>query len=817
MKFLVGCLLSALLINVFCYSYAQPASSIVKGTVLTESHTPADGATVTLLKYSDSSIVKSAICSKTGLFQFYDINPGGYIVLVHKIDYADFYSKKFDLTEATNGIDIGEITLQPLSTALKEVAITDKRDYIEVKLDKTVLNIDKSILAAGNSVFDILNTAPGVRIINNQVLFKGGQKALITINGKATSALSDEQMADLLKSYQSSMISQVELIESPSAKYDAQGGGGVINIILKKSMDIGFKANITESAAVGQDYKANTAINLNYRTQKLNLFGAFNYADNKIDRFLNLDRNVYDDGQVTNFDVDYTSATTTKNVGFNGGADYDISPTQTVGVLVHGYHNAIGIDKHNITDIRNSGVLDSDITTQSHIDRHITNLNYNFNYKGSFDKAAKSNLSADLDYSTYTRASSELLQNDFFDTTTGMPYRDPLFYTDNSPSQINIRSEKIDFLQILSKTGTLALGIKNSQVNSNNTIDFEQKADSGIYLPVPSLTDHFVYNERINAAYVSYDDQFNKTTLSLGLRGEQTNAGGESLNPNKTFNRSYFDLFPNAQITQPLGKDNQLTVGYNRRITRPNYQDLNPFVAYIDQYAYNVGNPFLNPEYINTYQATDLYLNKYKASLSMVVTNNLIAPIFLQNDSTKVYTTTNSNIGTRYQYIAEFWIPVNVTKWWNADVYLEGGYDRYVYGADSARKSTYDVTVDLTQTFNITSKLKAEVAGEYNSATYYGITQLWAQAFVRAGISQSILDNNGTIKLAVSDIFNSDRYRYSSHYLNLDLTGNEKPGTRFITATFTYRFGKQSVKSARSRVGGSFDEQKRLGGSTNDN
>lgn len=797
-------------VSVYNYSFAQTGYA-VRGKVSTDNTMPAEGATVTLLKYPDSAIVKSTICVQGGHFGFENIKPGSYMLFMHKLGYERIYTREYKVVDGD--ITIDNVTLHIESNQLGEVKITDKRDYIEVKPGKTVLDVYKSILASGNSVFDILSTAPGVRIIDNQVLLKGGQKALVAINGKAIGQLNDEQLADLLKSYQSSMISQIELIENPSAKYDAAGGGGVINIILKKNKEIGFKANITESAAYGQNYKLSTGFNFNYRTTKLNLFGGYTFADNKTPRLLDISRTI----GPTNLDERYNSTTYLKNHSFNGGADYNVGAKQTIGVLVYGYHSGAGIDKGNITYIANNGVLDSDITENSHIGRGITNLNYNLNYRGSFGKGDGTTISADLDYSTYDRGSSELLRNNFF-LASGMPYQQPVYYIDNSPSHINVRSEKLDFSQALSKTGTLGLGIKNNQVNSSNIIDFDGRVDSiPQFTPVPSLTDHFIYNERIDAAYINYNDKFKNTSLALGLRAEQTKSFSESLNPNKTVNRSYLDFFPNVQITQDISKDNSLTVNYNRRIVRPNYQDLNPFVAYIDEYSYSTGNTFLKPEYITTYSIAELFKTKYKIALSMVVTSGFFVPVFQQNDSTKVFTTTTSNIGTRHEYSLEFTLPIDITKWWAASIYMFGGYDRLDYNSGSLRVNATDFTVQATQDFTIAKGLRAEIYGSWESPTYYGIKQYRAQWESRAGISQSILNNNGSIRLAVSDIFNSDEYKYNSHYLNLDLTGREKAGSRFITATFIYHFGNQSVKNAARRVGGNVDEQNRLKGSGNEN
>jgi len=810
MDFLYRWVLTAFLVSVYCYSFAQTGYA-VKGKVSTENSVSAEGTTVTLLRYPDSTIVKSTICTQTGHFGFENIKPGNYMLFVHKIGYERIYTPEYKIVDGD--ITINNIVLHIETNQLGEVKITDKRDYIEVKPGKTVLNVDRSILASGNSVFDILSTAPGVRIIDNQVLLKGGQKALVAINGKPIGQLNDEQLADLLKSYLSSMISQVELIENPPAKYDAAGGGGVINIILKKNKEIGFKANVTESAALGQDYKLSTGINFNYRTTRFNLFGGYTFADNKTPRLLDIDRAI---GPIT-LDENYNSTTYLKTHSFNAGADYSIGAKQTVGALIYGYHSQAHFDKGNITNISNNGVLDSDITEKSHIDRGITNINYNLNYRGSFGKGDGTMLSADFDYSTYDRNSEELLRNDFF-LASGIAYQQPVFYMDNSPSNINVRSEKLDFSQALSKTGTLGLGIKNNQVNSSNVIDFNGRADTATqFTPVASLTDHFVYKERIDAAYINYSDKFNNTSLTVGLRGEQTKSFSESLNPNKTVNRSYLDFFPNLELTQDISKDNSLTINYNRRILRPNYQDLNPFVAYIDEYSYSTGNTFLKPEYISTFSVSELFKQKYKVALSMVKTSGFFVPVFQQNDSTKIFTTTTSNIGTRYEYSLEFTLPVDITKWWSASFYLYGAYDHLVYNSDSLRMRTSDFTVQVTQDFTIAQGLRLELYGSWESPTYYGIKQYYTQWESRAGISKAILNNNGTIRLAVSDIFNSDEYKYSSHYLNLDLTGREKAGSRFVTATFIYHFGNQSVKGASKRVGGNVDEQNRLKGSGNEN
>lgn len=815
MKLIFGCFFIAFMACFYGSAYGQSPASSIRGRVITGTNTSAEGATILLLAYPDSALFKAAISGKNGIFSLNNIKAGDYIVYVHKIGYAKFYSGKYHLDG--NDIETGDISLQPVGKQLNEIKITAKKDYVEVHPDKTVLNVDRNILATGNSVLDVLQTAPGVRIVDNAVLFKGGQKALVAINGKPVGAMNDEQLADMLKSYPSSMISQVELIPNPPARYDAGGAGGVINIILKKSKDEGFKANLTESASAGQDYKFNTSLNTNYRSEKFNVFANYNFAANKLPRLLDIDRNIDEAGPQTNIDVNYNSVSNIRMHNFNTGVDYSLTPKQTLGVLFYGYSTQNSIDKSSITYIRDNGARDSSITENSHVNRPIYNLNYNLNYRGSFGKDDGTTLSADFDYSIYNRRSFENVRNNFY-LPDSSQYRKPLYYTDNSPSTIHIRSERVDFNQQLTKNSSLSAGLKNSQVNSDNTIEFDQQNDtSKNFLAIPSLSDHFIYKEQINAAYGSYNDKFGKSDLTLGLRIEQTRSHGISYHPDKNVVNNYTDFFPAFQLIQDVGKDNQLTIDFNRRVDRPNYQDLNPFIGFISQYSYSTGNPFLQPMYTNTYEVSDFFKQKYRAALRMLVTTDFSSPVYEQNDSTRIVTTTYNNIGTRYAWEAEFYIPVTLTNWWSMDADIDGAYERYVFNADSAHKTTFDFNVTLNQDFTLPGGIKAQINTRYQAPLYYGTKQYQQYFVAAAGLSKAVLQNMGTVKLAVSDIFNSDLYKYTSNYRAIDLTGREKAGSRFFTLAFTYRFGKQTVKSATKRVGGNNEGQERLKGSENEN
>jgi len=810
MKIIAGFFLTVLLAVGYSRVSAQSASSAIHGKILGENSTPAEAATVEILKAQDSSAVKGTISNKDGFYSINGLEPGTYLVFVTKLNYDKIYSGPYQLTAGAD-IDAGIITLKRSSTKLGEVIITGKKDYVEVRPDKTVLNVDQNINAAGNSVYDVLSSSPGVKVNNGDVLYHGGQKALVAIDGKPV-LLTGDELVNFLKNYQSSSISRIELIDNPGAKYEAAASGGMINIILKKNQNMGSNFGFSQSAAFEDDYKFSTGLTYTLRTEKLNLFASYGFQDNKVPHTISNSRQIVTNGQVYNFDIDYIAHLKAVNNNFNVGADYEFTKGQTIGFLVNGYYNHTPIDKNNSTAISTNGQRDSTINTASSINRNISNISYDVSYHGNLDKAGNGVLSGNADYADYHRHSGESLQNDFFDAA-GQTDSNPILYQDNSPSHITIRSANLDFTQRFSTAFGLEAGVKSSKVNSDNYIDFNQLVN-GAYTPVPDLTDHFIYDERIDAAYLGFESKFNKTTLSVNVRDEHTRSSAFSVNPNRQVDSSYNDLFPNVQISQQLDKNNLLTAFYKRTIRRPDYQDLNPFVGYVDQFFYSTGNPFLKPEYINTYQLSDLVADKYKISLMMLVTDHFFNTVFEQDNITKVYTSTKANLGTHYQYQVEFNLPVTITPWWNISATVDIFHEKYGYTLDTvSSKLTNGANIYLSQTFKLSKRLTLQLYDQYESSSYYVISQYQPLFYMNAGISYSILHGKGTFRLAASDIFNTDYNKYRTTYANLNITERDQLSTHFITATFSYHFGSSSPRTRSN----STDEQKRLGNGNNEN
>jgi len=779
-----------------------------------ENKEAAEAATVVLLKAADSSVVQSGLANAAGNFEFANIAPGAYLLLATSIGCNKVYSNPYKVLEGQN-ISVENIVLKRVSNQLQEVNVVAKRPYIEVKPGKIVLNIQNSLTAEGNSAYDILRQSPGVHVnsTNEALMISGRQPALVTIDGKPTNLTGDD-LVNLLRSMQSSTIDQIEMITSASAKYDASGGG-IINIISKKGTNIGTNGTITLGGGYGKYYKSRAGITFNNRTAKLNIFGNYTFDDNKTNRYINTNRNIIYKDVLSNYNVDYNNIQKTYNHNFKLGADYLISPKQTIGVLVSGIVREDNFLKNNDLKISNQRQLDSVIIAKSKLDRGSSFFNYNINYNGTLDKSGK-NLSADVNYSTYHRHSNEYITNNFY-TPAGAKYRDSLQLENLSPSDIRIWTSKVDYVNPFSKTSRLEAGVKYNHVQSDNNLVFGPLVNN-TYQPDPKYTNRFIYTEIVSAAYLNYVNKIGQLNITAGLRAEKTSTTGNSLGidqANRVSNENnYFNLFPQVQFNYEVDKKNVLNLSYNRGIQRPDYQAINPFLSYTDLYDYVAGNPNLKPEYTNSIQLSHTYNDKFITTLYYNVTNDAYDfPVYEQNDSSKVNITIKRNFGRIFVYGATFYAPIQFNNWWSGSFSLDAMYQRYtayaIYG--NFNRGKQDIIFNTTQNFTLSSTITAELSGMYETPTLYGINELKQQYTVNAGIGKQVFNKRGNLKLSVIDIFNSDRYRYNVRYQNVDLTGIDKRETRRVMINFTYRFGKTSVKSASKHNTGSDDEQRRTG------
>jgi iron complex outermembrane receptor protein len=807
MKFIFGCLLTAFIGCFYNNLYAQVPAASIQGKVITETQAPAEAASIVLINSRDSSIVNAATVNNEGAFKFVMITPGSYLLIISKVGYHKLYAGPYQVA-AGNALAVADIVLTPVTKQLSEVTVLSNRPAIEFKPGTVTLNVANSLSAAGSSAYDILKQSPGVRVDENSITIAGRQSALITIDGKPTNLTGDD-LTGILRSMQAATIDKIELITGGSAKYDASGGG-IINIVLKKGKNTGFNATYTATGGYGTHYKANTGITFNNRTDKFNVFGTYNYSNNENFHELMTNRIINDGGLQSNYLVDYNSLLHNSDNNFSFGTDYYISKTQTIGFFVNGDVRDDGITKNNNLKISNQGVPDSVITANSHLNRHISKLNYNVNYNGKLDDKGTT-LSADFNYTTYDRSSAEFITNDFFNAA-GDVYRDPLLLENLSPSKIRIWLSKIDFSDPLTKTSKLEAGFQYNNTSSDNNFVFGPLVD-GQYQSDPGVSNHFIYTEDVTAGYVNYQNAWGRYELTTGLRAEQTMTQGNSVTANSIVSNNYLDFFPNARLSYKIDDKSMLSASYNRGILRPAYKDVNPFLYYIDLYDYSSGNPNLKPEYTNSVELTYSRDKSFSATLySRTITNAYEFDFYQQNDATKVNVDIRENVGNEYNYGIRFIAPVTFTRWWNADFNVDASYQRYVAYPQNGNldKGTQDIIFSSAQHFILGKTITAEISGRYETPTFYGINQFKSNYFVNAGIGKQLFNRRATLRLNVSDVFNTLRDRAHTDYQNLNLTTLNKNESQVARLTFTYRFGKSTQKATIHRTGNE-DEQKRIG------
>lgn len=783
----------------------------VNGTVLDEQRKPIEYATVGLFKASDSTLVKTAMTTPEGKFSFPNIVAGSYYIKINMMGYQIYKGKSFVVAETT--LNLPDILLKSDSKTLNTVSVTAVKPLLERKADKMVMNVENSSVAVGSSALEVLKRAPGVTVDqNDKISMQGKQGVLIMLDGKQT-YMSQTDVANLLRNMQSSEIETIELITNPSSKYDASGNSGIINIKTKRSRNGGINGSFNAGTAYGKNLRGNTGLNLNYRTKGVNVFGSYNFNKGTRTNLINIDRIA----KSTNTDPDtYFSQKggddrDFENNNFKVGVDFFLNKHNTIGLLANGYLNSGAEKANNHTYIGKSFTqTDSTLTTSNLQKSSYRNLAYNLNYKATLDTTGQE-LSADVDYSRYnSRDRADLVNELLF--PNGSAAKPTGRLRNNSPSTIDIKAAKVDYTLPINKTTKFEAGVKSSWVETDNDLRAEEWKNN-VWQNDVRRSNRFVYNENVNAAYANFNKQFKQTNVQLGLRMEQTNSKGNLITANNVVARSYWDFFPTIYVQQTLSKNHQLGASYGRRIDRPSYDALNPFIYFLDEYTYNKGNPFLKPQYTNNYELNYTLKQKYFLNLGYSVINDAITEVILPNTEQKALYQTNENLETQTVLSANLTVPVKIKKWWtmsnNLNVF-HMAFETPNLNGETLKTGQTSYQLRMQNSFIIMDGLTAEFNANYDSPLTYGTLDLEERAYADLGISKTVLKKKGSIKFAVSDVFNTNRTRLKSAYPGLKYELYQKNETQLFRLNFSYRFGKNEIKPARRRATGTEAEQRRM-------
>lgn len=786
----------------------------VAGSVINDTGQPVGFATVTLLKVRDSSLVKGVITDTAGRYLFTQIPPGQYLVAVSMIGMLKTYSSAFYVEKSKT---LPPLILKVNSRLLQGVNITAAKPFIEHKPGMTIVNVENSIVSAGNSALEVLKKSPGVTVDNNDNIGLLGQQGVtILINGRNTH-LSAEQVAQMLKSMPASSISKIEIMTIPSSKYDAEGSGGIINLIMKKNANEGFNGNLMVGWGQATHSRWRAGTNLNYKNGKWSLYGGYNYGHGVFSHLLKLHRQYLDkNGQPTDYMVQPTRSRSQRtNHHFNAGLDFRMDDNNSIGLVFNGGTSTNSDDTKNTSEIFNTkDVLQSFSRSKNNSGTEWTNVSYNLHYKHLFDTLG-TELSVNLDYSDFNERELTHFTNNFFDAA-GSPVKEGERKKGNVPTGVEVKSGKIDFEHPLGEKMKLMAGIKTSYVTSDNDVKYwsYEKPD---WVVDSGQTNHFIYTENINAAYVSVNSILGKGwTAKAGLRLEQTIAKGEQKTTDEMFKRNYWQLFPTVFVQKEINKNNQLQLAYTRRISRPDYERLNPFRYYIDPYTFEKGNPFLKPELTRSYELTYIFRHVFTVAFGYGHTRDVInETVNVADDEInghKVIYDTRDNIGSRNRFTMALTASVPVTPWWRSNTSVTPLYGHY-YGQYENKKldnAKFSVFINSTNTFLLPAEFKAELSGRYHSPMAYGALNIAAQGIISAGLSKSLFHDKIDVKLNVRDLFNLRHSEGTAHYPNMNLRFQNSFESRRINLTVTWNFGNKKLKMDRHTSTGIEDEQSRI-------
>lgn len=802
-------LLSALIYNQKAFAQ-QKSTSIISGTVVDAQQKLMDYATVSLLKAKDSLLVKGALTDLKGQYKFSGVVTGKYLISITMVGFQKSFSKPFTL--GTEDILVEKMVLQQGSRELKAVSIVAQKPLIERKADKLVLNVENSVLAAGNNALEILQKAPGVTLDkDDNISLKGKQGVTVMIDGKLT-YLSSAQLATLLRSTDGNSIQSIEIITNPSAKYDAAGNSGIINIKLKKNKSVGTNGSLILVSGFGAYPRTSESLTLNHKEGKFNFFGSYNHGDRQQRNDLNIDRVVGSGSSTTYFNQKTFMPETNYYNNYRFGTDYDITKKHTIGFLINGYFN--GEQNNNVANTligAQDGFPDSLQKTYSDLHQTYKNFAFNLNDRLQLDTSGQE-LAIDLDYFKFNNNNIAQYNTDFF-LANGDVQRTPSFLRNQSPAVINIKTGKADYTKNIKKIGKLEAGVKLSDVQTDNDLQAQKLFGSSGYVNDATRTNRFVYTEKVSAVYINLSHTFKKLSVQVGLRAENTSSNSNLVTTNQIVDRNYLNFFPSLFLQESINPKNDIGFTYSRRIDRPSYDNLNPFIYYLDQYTYEQGNPFLKPQYTQSFELNYTYNKTINVSLSYSRTRDVSTEI-IQTVGKATYVT-QLNLQTQNAYGINVNAPFTFAKWWTGNVNLNSFYLGFksdsLLGANLNR-GRVAVQAKALQTFTFGKGFKAELSGDYQSPLVYGVFNIKPQYAVDAGLSKSFANKKANVKFSVSDIFNTRTNNLSSNYANTNIYIYQKRDSRVALLTLTYNFGNSKLAPTRRHNSGSDAEKNRVKG-----
>jgi len=774
-------------------SQAQTKTGKITGTVIDGNTKTIESATITLLKAADSTVVKISVADKTGKYVFEAIPDGKYLVSISAVGHAKGFSELVEINSINTSVNLKTIELIPQAKSLNAVVITTKKPLIEQKVDRMIVNVDATVTNVGTTALEVLEKSPGISVDKDgNISLKGKQGVQIYIDGRPT-YLAGADLVNYLTSLNSSQLEQIEIMTNPPAKYEASGNSGIINIKTKKTKQFGYNGSISSTYSQGR--------NLSYNSNQ-------NFNDIKIQRkFIETSTK-----EVTShFDQETKLKNENQSYYAKLGMDYSVSKKTTIGFVLTGNINPSEFKSNSDVYIYdpNRNLLSRTLANSGNNTKwksYTTNLNF----RHVFDSSGKE-LTADVDFLNYGRKNSNSLINAYYDPF-GIPYMKADTLYGNLPQDIDIRTAKFDYLHPLKNGAKFEAGVKTSFVTTDNDAIYDS-LNYGIRVRDVNRSNHFKYDENVNAVYVNYSRPLSKKIFGqFGLRAENTNAKGNQLTTGEKFKRNYTQLFPTAYFMYTANEKNSFGLNYGRRINRPNYEDLNPFLEFLDRYTYEKGNPNLRPQFSHNIELSHTYKGFITTTLNYTNTTDIINEVLEQFPDKNETAIKKENIAKQQQ----FGIAVNaggeINKWWSANLYANVYNNKF----EGIINGGFETISASTGQFNLSNQFKfgktwgAELSGIYRTPGIDGVFRIGGFGMMNLGVSRQVLKGKGALRFSVRDVLWSQKIGGTIKYGNIDAAFQQVRDSRVFSLNFTYRFNKGKVNSQKRKTGGAGDEQDRI-------
>jgi iron complex outermembrane recepter protein len=818
------CLCLCGLMGIGFFAHAQSGKASV--SIYNDQKIPVESATVELLRNGDSMLVKTALTDRAGLAEFDRLSPSQYLVRVSAVGFAPKYSESFSINESSAAYSLPAISLTTRTNqSMEGVTVTAKKPFIQKLSDRIVVNVENSMVNVGSSALDVLERSPGITVDQNDAIsLRGRAGVIIMIDGKP-SPLSTADLANYLRGLPSNAIERIDIITNPSARYDAAGNSGIIDIRMKKDQRLGMNGTLTAGYGQGLYPKTNAGTTFNYRNKSVNIFGNYTYNYRKNLNHLIINRNFYKNGVLTGSDDKDNLGIMPSNAhNARLGADFFPSQKTIIGFVVNTNFNhfrrraEIGTmvnDQDNQPDFRFLSIG----TNNDHIKNSVANLNF----KHRFDSTGRE-LTADVDYGIFNSGSLTRTSSSFYNLN-GTPKSEDDILDGDQQGKLKLRTAKADYVNPLKKGAKFELGFKTSYVSSDNDAKFfnvypgQTEVDS-------TKTNRFFYEEYNNAGYVNYSKDAKKYSFQLGLRGEHTNVKTRQVKGDLRNTLDYFRLFPSAFFNYKLKEDKTLGASVSRRIDRPGYGQLNPFLFQIDPSIYGTGNPFLKAQMTWSYELSYTVKNlNFTLGYSHTTDpqNMVLSPILDVIPTFEITPGKDSNITvqipvnlTSSDYLGiTATTPIRITKWWNMINNFNLYYNQFNGNLGGSQLNNGDPAANIrsNNTFTLKKGWSAELNANLNTGGRYGYSVAKPQWGVAVGAQKTVMKGKGTLRLNVTDIFWTNLPKatvtYEGRYVEHWHAFRE---TRVANLGFTYRFGNNKVQAARRRTTASEEERQRAGG-----